>query len=171
MADTPVRNPNSPSNSVGRSPLNDAFDLWTRMWNPLYRFDPHTNTETTTLTGNNIYNFVSETNAKNPSQEKEILENVASYGKQIGRINDALNVLIPLVISRMDATDLKQNERQALEAFFELYKEIAKVKGEHIPPDETQLDLLLEDIRALKDRDNETYQNLLIKLRDFAATE
>ena len=86
------------------------------MWTPLCRFDTHTDTETTTLTGTTISNFISEMNAKNLPQEKEIVENVARCGKQLGCINSALNALIPLVISHADATKLKQNERQALEA-------------------------------------------------------
>jgi hypothetical protein len=52
-----------------------------------------------------------------------------------------------------------------------MYREIARFKGKHTPPDEAQLDLLFEDIGELKGRDDETYQNLLMKLRDFAETE
>jgi hypothetical protein len=52
-----------------------------------------------------------------------------------------------------------------------MYKEIATVKGKHIPPDEAQLDHLFEDVGELKGRDDETYQNLLMKLRDFAETK
>ena len=52
-----------------------------------------------------------------------------------------------------------------------MYKEIATVKGKHIPPDEAQLDHLFEDVAELKGRDDEIYQNLLMKLRDFAEPE
>jgi hypothetical protein len=51
-----------------------------------------------------------------------------------------------------------------------MLREIAKVKGEQVPPDDTQLDLLFEDIRALKGHDA-TYQKLLEMLRDFTAAE
>ena len=108
---------------------------------------------------------------KNPRQEKEIIEGVASYGKQLGRISDALNVLIPLVISQVDRANLKQDERRALEDFSAMYREIATFKGKHTPPDEAQLDLLFEDIGELKGRDDETYQKLLMRLRDFAETK
>jgi hypothetical protein len=141
------------------------------MWSPFWRFAPNTHTDTTTLAANTINMFIGKMKAKNPSQEKEIIEGVASYGKQLGRISDALNVLIPLVVSQMDHANLKQDERRALEAFTTMFEEIAKVKGKHIPPDETQLDLLFGDIRDLKGRDDETYQNLLKKLRDFAENE
>jgi hypothetical protein len=172
MAGDPMRQPDTPSNNLDRNPLGHALNLWTSMWSPLwhYAYAPYTDTDTTTLAGNTINMFIGKMRSKNPRQEKEIIEGVASYGKQLGRISDALNVLIPLVVSQMDRTNLKQDERRVLEDFFAMYQEIAKVKGEHIPPDETQLDLLFEDIRDLKGRDDEAYQNLLKKLRDFAET-
>ena len=87
------------------------------MWSPLWRFAPNTDTDTTTLTGNIINMVVGRMRSKNPRQEKEIIEGVASYGKQLGRISDVLNVLIPLVISQRDRANLKQDERRALEDF------------------------------------------------------
>jgi len=173
MAGDRMRQPDTPSNNLDRNPLGQALNLWTSMWSPLWRYAyaPYTDTDTTTLAGNTINMFMGKMRSKNPRREKEIIEGVASYGKQLGRISDALNVLIPLVVSQMDRTNLKQDERRVLEEFFARYQEIAKVKGEHLPLDETQLDLLFEDIRDLKGRDDETYQNLLKKLRDFAETE
>ncbi len=172
MAGDHMKQPDAPSKNLDRNPLSHALNQWTSMWSPLWRYvyAPYTDTDTTTLAGNTINMFIGKMRSKNPRQEKEIIEGVASYGKQLGRISDALNVLIPLVVSQMDRTNLKQDQRRALEDFITMYEEIAKVKGEHIPPDETQLDLLLEDIRDLKGRDDETYQNLLKKLRDFAET-
>jgi hypothetical protein len=161
----------APSNSLDRNPLSHTLNLWTNMWSPLWRFAPNTDTDTTTLTGNIINMVVGKMRSKNPRQEEEIIEGVASYGKQLGRISDALNVLIPLVISQMDRANLKQDERRALEDFSAMYREIARFKGKHTPPDEAQLDLLFEDIGELKGRDDETYQNLLMKLRDFAEPE
>jgi len=169
VTDNRVRQPNSSSNIVDRNPFNEAFSLWARMWRPSWLYAP--DTETTTLTGNVINMVINKMKSKNRSQEREIVENVASYGKQLGRISDALDVLIPLVVSRIDASDLKQDERRALENFSDMVKAIAKVKGKRVPPDGRQLDLLFGDIRDLKGQDDETYQNLLNKLRDFAETE
>jgi len=161
----------APSNSLDRNPLSHTLNLWTNMWGPLSRFAPSTDTDTTTLTGNIINMVVGKMRSKNPRQEQEIIEGVASYGKQLGRISGALNVLIPLVLSQMDRANLKQDERRALEDFSAMYKEISRFKGKHTPPDEAKLDLLFEDIGELKGRDDETYQNLLMKLRDFAETK
>jgi hypothetical protein len=173
MADNRIRQSDGSSNSFNRDLLSDTLNLWTNIWSPLWRYAyaPNTHTDTTTVAGNIINMVVGKMRSKSPRQEKEIIEGVASYGKQLGRISDALNALIPLVVSQMDRTNLKQDKRRALEDFLAMYEEIAKVKGKHIPPNETQLDLLFKDIRDLKGRDDETYQNLLKRLRDFAETE
>ena len=81
----------APSNSLDRNPLSHTLNLWTSMWSPLWRFAPNTDTDTTTLTGN-IINMVGKLRSKNPRQEEEIIEGVASYGEQLGRISDELNV-------------------------------------------------------------------------------
>jgi hypothetical protein len=167
MARNFTRRSAAPSNCLDRNPLSHTLKLWTSMWSPLWGFAPITDTDTTTLTENIINVVVRKMRSKNPRQEEAIIEGVASYGKQLGRISDALNV----VISQMDRANLKQDERRALEEFSAMYKEIATVKGKHIPPDEAQLDYLFEDIGELKGRDDEAYQNLLKKLRDFAETK
>lgn len=95
----------------------------------LCRFDTHTDTETTTLTRTTISNFISEMNAKNLPQGKETVKNVVRCGKQLGCINSALNALISLVISHADATELKQNERQALEASLEWSKKLLRSRA------------------------------------------
>lgn len=167
-----------PDNPVGNSDFvptgSDAVNQWIRMfWGPWLQQYMKTITDTETETGQvGLFNIMIDgMNSKNPTQERKIVTGVASYGRQLGRISDALNVLIPLVVSRMEASDLKQDERRALEAFTQMYEEIAKIKGEHVPPNETQLDLLFGEIRDLKGRDDETYRNLVEKLREFAETE
>ena len=67
---------------------------------------------------------------------------VASYGRQLGRIVDALDVLV----SRLPATDQTAGERDALLAFSRMAREIAAVKGG--PPALTlsQVDALIDDV-------------------------
>ncbi|MUZ63865.1 hypothetical protein GOZ98_14055 [Agrobacterium vitis] len=65
----------------------------------------------------------------NPEAEKDILMNVASYGKQLGRIEDALRVVIkqlePLVL------DEKLADNEAIIAFRALMYEIDTIKKQH----------------------------------------
>jgi hypothetical protein len=113
-------------------------------WGPWLEQYTKTITDTETETGQvGLFNIMIDgMNSKNPIQERNIVTGVASYGRQLGRVGDALNVLIRLVVSRMDDSDLKQDELRALEAFTQMFEEIAKIKGEHVPPDETQPKLL-----------------------------
>ena len=109
-------------------------------WGPWLEQYTKTITDTETETGQVglFIIMIDGMNSKNPIQERNIVTGVASYGRQLGRVGDALNVLIRLVVSRMDDSDLKQDELRALEAFTQMFEEIAKIKGEHVPPDETQ---------------------------------
>ncbi|QRM53148.1 hypothetical protein [Sinorhizobium sp. BG8] len=66
--------------------------------------------------------------SSNPEVEGEILRDVASYGRQIGRIEDALAVLLTR-FGRPE--DLSQEEQEALEDFDALMREIQAVKRRH----------------------------------------
>ncbi|MCO6180035.1 hypothetical protein [Ciceribacter sp. RN22] len=65
----------------------------------------------------------------NPEVEKDILSDVASYGKQLGRIEDALRLVIetlePLVADR------KLGDQEAIIAFKALMYEVDNVKEHH----------------------------------------
>lgn len=148
----------------------NTLNPWGRMlsqWG--YTYDPTTVTDT--ITGNVITTIINEDNSTNPSTEKDIVENHFSYGRQLGRIGDALNVLISLAVLQRDPSELQQDERHALEDFVEMYKRIVEVKGGHVSPSETQLELLFRDIQDLKGPDPETYRSLIEMMRDFAEKE
>lgn len=65
----------------------------------------------------------------NPEVEKDILSGVASYGKQLGRVEDALR----LVIETLDPMvgDRKLSDDRAIIAFKALMYEIDNVKEHH----------------------------------------
>jgi hypothetical protein len=152
-----------------RGDLN-TLNPWGRMlsqWG--YTYDPTTVTDT--ITGNVITTIINEDNSANPSKERDIVEKHFSYGKQLGRIGDALDVLISLALSRRDPSELLQDERHALEDFLGMHKRIDEIKGGHASPSEAYLDLLFGDIRDLKGRDPGTYRRLIEKMHDFAEKE
>jgi hypothetical protein len=66
--------------------------------------------------------------SSNPAVEEEVLSDVASYGKQLGRIEDALSVL--LAHFRPERA-LSADEEKALAALKEMTDEIAAVKAKH----------------------------------------
>jgi hypothetical protein len=66
-----------------------------------------------------------------PKVEEEVLSDVASYGKQLGRIEDALVVLLTHF---RPTTRLTKNEEDAIEALRTMIADIAKIKKEHNRP-------------------------------------
>jgi len=63
-----------------------------------------------------------------PEVEQEVLTDVASYGKQIGRIEDALVVLLDHFNPKRPLTD---QEQQAIDGLRELVAQVQKVKQHH----------------------------------------
>jgi hypothetical protein len=59
-----------------------------------------------------------------PEVEAEILENVGSYGRQLGRISDVLEVLV----ARLPRDTLTEHERAAVEDFSSQMREIKRIK-------------------------------------------
>jgi hypothetical protein len=59
-----------------------------------------------------------------PEVESEILENVGSYGRQIGRISDVLEVLV----AKLPRDALTDDERAAVEDFSSQMREIKRIK-------------------------------------------
>ena len=101
---------------------------------------------------------------ENPELEKRIIEEVASYGRQLGRIIDALDVLAARVL----VDDLTPDERDALRAFGELAERIAAVKEQARPTRITRagVERLIDEVHALKRRDPARYEELAARLRE-----
>jgi len=59
-----------------------------------------------------------------PDAEKRILEGVGTYGRQLGRIGDALRVLV----DHMDKRQLKDDQKKALTAFLYQAEMIDEIK-------------------------------------------
>jgi hypothetical protein len=64
----------------------------------------------------------------NPDIEEEVLTDVASYGKQLGRIEDALAVLLKHFRPEQKLTAA---ENRALDDLKSLLKDVATVKAKH----------------------------------------
>ena len=66
--------------------------------------------------------------SSNPTVEEEVLTDVASYGRQLGRISDALAVLLARL---PPAAELTAKEQDALADFRQMFNNIADVKARH----------------------------------------
>ncbi|MFP4003168.1 MAG: hypothetical protein ACLFV8_05270 [Alphaproteobacteria bacterium] len=105
--------------------------------------------------------------AGDPALEREIVEDVASYGRQLGRMTDVL-------IALLDHTDLKhvtERERAEIAAFREMAAEIETVKARRRSPERLldALDALLEEIRGLREQHPELHERAWHRVRQEAA--
>ncbi|MGH8930492.1 MAG: hypothetical protein ACRDZO_07620 [Egibacteraceae bacterium] len=98
-----------------------------------------------------------------PEVERRIIEEVASYGRQLGWIIEALEV----VISRLDRDGLIGPERAALDQFSDLAGRVERVTGKEDGTAVTlgRVDRLLADLHDLRDTDPEGYEGVVSHLR------
>jgi hypothetical protein len=66
--------------------------------------------------------------SSDPDVEKDVLARVASYGKQLGRIGDALVVLLKHF---QPVGELSHDDRRAIDDLTRMLAEIANVKHDH----------------------------------------
>jgi len=104
---------------------------------------------------------INMTKSSDPEMERRITENVAGYGKQLGRVIEVLDAL--LVNSA--TTGWSADQKKALLDFLEMAKEIAAVKGDYIAPTRVNVDRFLEGIRHLKEKDRKEYGEVVERLK------
>ena len=66
----------------------------------------------------------------NPCVERQVLEQVGSYGRQIGRLAEALEVVIRK-LKILEDKGLSQDERDALQVFLGDVSAVRKIKSRH----------------------------------------
>jgi hypothetical protein len=102
------------------------------------------------------------TNASaNPRLEREIVNDVASYGRQLGRINEVLYALL----QHTSQESWSATERREAADFRRMADAIAAVKAKHAAPTDAALDDLIGGIRFLKERNPPEYRRVVGRLR------
>ena len=101
------------------------------------------------------------TKSSDPEMERRITENVAGYGKQLGRVIEVLDALLVNSATAGWSAD----QKKALVDFFEMAKEIAAVKGDYMAPTAANIDRFLEGIRQLKKTDEKEYGEVVERIR------
>jgi acyl carrier protein phosphodiesterase len=104
---------------------------------------------------------INMTKSSDPQMERQIIENVAGYGKQLGRIIEALDAMI----DHTNSTGWSAEQKKALQEFTEIAREVAAVKGNFIAPTKVNVDRFIEGIRQLKKEDEQEYGKLLERLK------
>ena len=147
--------PEKMSASIFEFPSGDVtqmFKSWTSLWSQWM----------------GQFGFININLAKSsdPALERRIIENVAGYGKQLGRVIEVLDALLVNSATAGWSAD----QKKALLDFFEMAKEIAAVKGDYIAPTKGNIDRFLEGIRHLKETDEQQYGEVLERLRRELST-
>ena len=87
--------------------------------------------------------------SSNPTIEEEVLSDVASYGKQLGRIGDALAVLLTHFHPKHELTE---RERKVIHNLSRMLEDISDVKARHSQlsiPDASDTSLLTTNEKRL----------------------
>jgi hypothetical protein len=66
----------------------------------------------------------------NADVEQDALQNVGSYGKQIGHLAEALEVVVKR-LKLLEAADLLQTDRDAIQVFLGDVSAVRKIKASH----------------------------------------
>jgi hypothetical protein len=106
---------------------------------------------------------ITGSSAGDPALERQIVEQVASYGRQLGRVLDALDVLI----RHTDEAALSSGDRRALDELQSLRAEIEAAKARAAA---SQVDGVVADIRALR-RDPDANAAALSRIQAALAGE
>ncbi len=102
-------------------------------------------------------------NSGDPEMERRIIEEVASYGRQLGWIIEALEV----VTSRLDRDGLTRAEQAALDQLSDLVGRVERVTGKEDTTAVTlgRVDRLIADLHDLQRTDPEGYETVCSRLR------
>ena len=108
---------------------------------------------------NNVESSDSET-------EKKIIEEVASYGRQLGWIIEVLDIVLSR--HKQDFEDLTKEERASMDQFYDLIRNIEKIKKDSKSSALTfgRLDRMIDDIQDLKNKDEKTYRKMASKIKE-----
>lgn len=121
----------------------------------------------------NIYNFKTGDDQKGVQIERQILKDVAGYGRQLGWIMEVLNI----IADRYELKDLTEEEYSSMEKFFDLSKKTEDIKDKinqiegikHEPKHHMltygQLNLMIEGIRAWEKIDKDKFDKMVKRIK------
>jgi hypothetical protein len=148
-------------------PATDPASLWQAWWRmfglraPLSGDVVQDLVEPSLVRGQLGFLNINATRAGDPALEQRIVTDVASYGRQLGRLFDAVGVLA----RHQERGDLTVEDQRALDRLQELAEQIAAAKTRAAAEG---IDRILADVRALR-ADPEGNRDALRRLREALA--
>ena len=95
-----------------------------------------------------------------PALERRIFSEVASAGRQLGRMSDVLEFLI-IGYEQATPNPMSADAIEAIQAFRDMRKQIEQQKLERSP------ERIIESLENMRREDNETYQVVAARLRQW----
>jgi hypothetical protein len=93
-----------------------------------------------------LINVISQMEAGDPDLERRIVTEGFSYGRQLGRIIDALEVLVRLA----KKTGLEPDDEKCLDRFSDMASKIIEIKVGTVPLSDTDLDDVVRRMETIK---------------------
>jgi hypothetical protein len=137
----------------GSAELSELWQQWLHSWT---RFAAPLSGDVTQAIETSLIRITAPASG-DPALERQIVEHVASYGRQLGRVLDGLAVLA----RHADRSALDEAERTALEGVLGLVTEIEAAKVREAA---RQTDRIVSEIRTLR-RDAEGNASALARIR------
>ena len=107
---------------------------------------------------------VNEMQSDDPDQEQRIVNGVASYGKQLGRVVEALQAVCEH-LEPLKPGGWAPAEREAVKSFLRLAEEMAAFKSKNQPVTQGTIDELVAALRSLREQDRVSYERVQQGLR------
>lgn len=110
---------------------------------------------------------INTSKAGNPALEQDIVQNIASYGQQLARLLDVVNMLL----EHSDLSKLSAQQQKDLQAFQQMSLKIDAVR---LARQETvtlaDAEAFLERVRQAEQKDTQQFQAVIQQLGNFVKT-
>ena len=111
---------------------------------------------------------INETNSGDPAVEQQVVTQVASYGRQLGWISEALEI----IIRHPGLKGLTAADKAKLKQVGDLVKQVDAIKaGNQAATTDAQIDRLVSAVERLKGTDRTLFGDLAARLRPLVAAE
>lgn len=101
--------------------------------------------------------------SSDPGMERDIVANVAGYGRQLGRISETLRVLLDHGALRADA--LSPEDRKAVQDFTDMTDQIADLKKKREQLTSREVDEFVVTLQRLREKNPDGYRRAAAQLR------
>ena len=101
--------------------------------------------------------------SSDPDMERDIVENVAGYGRQLGRISETLRVLLDH--GALHAAALSPEERKVVQDFTDMTDQIADLKRQREQLTSGEVDAFVETLQRLREKNPDGYRRAAAQLR------